>query len=318
MLAVAGGVLGSPTLANSDSQERHLCEGYLPANDLVIPARPDFVFFDAGGTVATGITETEFNEVLDKIEKVYAPIIAKAGGNLKVERMWENGTVNAFATVDGDDWIVRFPGGIPRLAGMNKDAFMGVACHEVGHHLGGAPLVFGTLTNEGGADYFSALKCLRLIYADEDNEAALDATHVDSVAKEKCAAQHSVVADQLVCQRTSQVAMTLGKVLSGFEKAVEPRFDTPDATVVTVVRDRHPAAQCRVDTLFAGSICQVASDIPMSRLDHREGSCVEGTHALGLRPKCWFKSPEVPLPVSIPNANRPAIPAVTPVAQPAA
>ena len=49
---------------------------------------------------ATGITEEEFNSILDRVEELYTPIIEEFGATLNVDRNWENGTVNAYARQD--------------------------------------------------------------------------------------------------------------------------------------------------------------------------------------------------------------------------
>lgn len=64
-------------------------EGFLPENDLYIPA---------GMKGINTITEAEFNEAIDKVETIYAPIVARMGGKLNIERKWTDGTVNAYAT----------------------------------------------------------------------------------------------------------------------------------------------------------------------------------------------------------------------------
>lgn len=44
-------------------------------------------------------------------------------------------------------------------------------CHELGHHLGGAPFKpdISWMSTEGQADYFSGSTCLKKIWRDEDN-----------------------------------------------------------------------------------------------------------------------------------------------------
>ena len=42
-------------------------------------------------------SEEDFNSILDRIEKLYNPIIEEKGGNLIVTRNWESGTINAYA-----------------------------------------------------------------------------------------------------------------------------------------------------------------------------------------------------------------------------
>jgi hypothetical protein len=183
---------------------------------------------------------------------------------------------------------------------MTRDAFLGVTCHEVGHHLGGAPIVMTGLANEGQADYFATTKCLRLMFSTENNAAVLAKAQIDPFAKKICEQEHASLQDRQACERASLVASTLGKVLAGFEQKPEPKFDSPDPVVVTATSNAHPHAQCRVDTMFAGAVCAVALDVPFSRLDPREGACVEATSAVGYRPHCWYKDPVSAPAVALP------------------
>ena len=43
------------------------------------------------------MTEQEFNNVISKIETIYKPLVRDKGGDLHVERKWDDGTVNASA-----------------------------------------------------------------------------------------------------------------------------------------------------------------------------------------------------------------------------
>src|SRR5689334_12607189 len=79
-------------------------EGIVPENDLYIPAN-----IKRSG----GLSEAQFNAVIDKVETIYAPIVASMGGKYKVNRKWSNGTVNANATRGlGGVWNVNMYGGL--------------------------------------------------------------------------------------------------------------------------------------------------------------------------------------------------------------
>ncbi|HVK61041.1 MAG TPA: hypothetical protein VM432_05805 [Bdellovibrionales bacterium] len=289
-LLVAGGASAfADSSVDVGGHSAELCEGFFPKDFKVKSKKSRGRFLSARQVEPVGLTEAEFNTVIDKIESIYTPIFAQLGSPLVVERDWASDDQNAYAFKRLAQSGLLFRGGLPRIPGMTKDAFMGVACHEVGHHLGGLLPASG-LTNEGGADYFATLKCLRLVFGDEDNAAIVAASTVDPVAKQRCEESFASDADRLICQRSSVLSQVLGGFLAGDE--APPKLDTPDTTVVTRTNSGHPAAQCRLDTYFAGSTCTVAHDIALSKTDYREGACVEGTHTVGFRPKCWFKAPE--------------------------
>ena len=153
--------------------------GFLPENDLYIPSSVKSI---------NGITKEEFDKAIDEVEHIYAPIVSSLGGNLQIERNWDDGTVNAYASQSGKTWKVAMFGGLARHATITKDAMALVVCHELGHHIGGAPkkgAAAGTgggwwggqtsgsaiswASNEGQADYFATLKCLRKTWINDNN-----------------------------------------------------------------------------------------------------------------------------------------------------
>ena len=46
--------------------------------------------------IAVSYPET-FNEIIDRVDAIYAPIVKKRGGTLSWARNWSDGTVNASA-----------------------------------------------------------------------------------------------------------------------------------------------------------------------------------------------------------------------------
>ena len=85
------------------------------------------------------MTQETFNAVIDSVETIYAPIVAEYGGRLKVERKWDDGTANAYAQRSGSTYKVSMFGGLARHETITPDGFALVVCHEIGHHIGGAP-----------------------------------------------------------------------------------------------------------------------------------------------------------------------------------
>ncbi len=85
------------------------------------------------------MTEDLFNGLIDKVINVYKPIIQSEGARLKVERKWSSGKVNAIASRSFGVLKNSMYGGLARHKDITNDAFTLVVCHEVGHHLGGAP-----------------------------------------------------------------------------------------------------------------------------------------------------------------------------------
>jgi hypothetical protein len=228
----------------------------------------------------SGITENEFNEVIDGFEQVYQPIIEQIGFNMTVERKWEDSTINAYAQKDGKNVILSMFGGLARHKYMTKLGFALVLCHEYSHITGGYPFYSGSdmMSVEGQSDMGSTANCgkqilglLSPVYFAPEYE------YVE--AMRVCYAQQ----DATTCQRLLAGGLSLGKVLASLGKENMPRYETPDRTIVTKTMESHPKAQCRLTTYYAGTMCNKTWDmlqIPKSRKESEIANCA--------RPRCWY------------------------------
>jgi hypothetical protein len=275
---------------------------FIPENNLRIPA---------GLEMVGGIDEVAFNRVIDKVSAAYGPMITKKGGTLKVNRLWDNATVNASAQRSGKTWVVNMYGGLARHSVTSEDGFTLVMCHEVGHHLGGFPTtgsIFGNnwASNEGQADYFATMKCARAVWVKEDNAKVLSQMEVPAVVKEKCSLQHKSTSEILLCERGAMGGLNLANLLwslsngktsklaltglEGIAGKAMPAFDTPNMTQVSKTDSAHPEAQCRLDTYFNGAICGISDSEEFGAKDPITGACSEEKgDKLGFRPRCWYK-----------------------------
>lgn len=261
-----------------------LCSGFVPENNLNIPEG----LFTVGG-----ITEQQFNQVLDRIERIYKDDVQRMGDTLKINRLWKDGTVNASAQRSGKTQVLNMYGGLARHPTTTIEGFALVACHEFGHHNGGAPKMGGFMgawaTNEGGADYFATLKCLRRFFAEDDNAAILKDLDLDPVATSACEAQFPDVQDQLICIRSSLAGQSVANLFQALRKeTTAPNFGTPDRREVPRMNDQHPDTQCRLDTYFAGMVCVAKETEGLSNTDYKAGSCYAPRDPAGNRPRCWF------------------------------
>ncbi len=242
------------------------------------------------------MTEARFNKILDRVEKIYAPIVQKMGAKLMVSRNWDDGTVNAYAQQQGKTWKISMFGGLARHETVTDDAFALVACHEMGHHLGGAPKkksFFGSAwaSNEGQADYFGNSKCLRKYMEKDNNVRIVKRRKINKYAAKKCAANFETEDDVALCIRGAMAGMSLANLFRALRKLEKPlRFETPDSGQVSKTNDNHPAPQCRLDTYFQGALCSIDAYIDVDQKDPLIGTCnrVDG-HKDGLRPLCWYK-----------------------------
>jgi hypothetical protein len=267
--------------------DQHGTSGIVEENNLLIPV---------GDKFASSITKEQFNSVLDRVEKLYKPIIADLGKNLDVIRKWDDGTVNAYAQQTGNTWKISMFGGLARHATITEDGFALVACHELGHHLGGLPKKkswrgLSWASNEGQSDWFGNAKCLRKYMENDDNIAMMADTEVPAFATKKCEANFTSAADVAMCQRGAMAGLSLGNLFRALRNlTVELKFDTPDPAVARTTNHNHPAPQCRLDTYFAGATCALSAYDDVSNSDATTGVCNRADSATdGVRPLCWYK-----------------------------
>jgi hypothetical protein len=274
-------------------------DGFVPENDLYIPA---YIKSE------TGITEARFNAVIDKVVDIYNPIISNMGASLTVDRNWADGTVNAYASQSGKNWKIAMFGGLARHNTITEDGFALVVCHELGHHIGGAPKKGGSTSggggwwgggagvsswasNEGQSDYFATLKCLRKAFLNDDNRSIVSAMDVPAPLISACkSATRNHAQDTALCIRTSMAGQSVANLFSALSKLPQAKFDSPDSNVVAATNDNHPRAQCRLDTYFQGSLCDISMNEDVSQKDEVKGTCHPSLgHKIGNRPHCWFK-----------------------------
>lgn len=267
-------VVALSALAQQRLVGKQLCSGFLPENDMKIPV---------GDVRARGIDEAMFNGVLDRVERVYGPIVAAKGAQLRVVRKWEDATVNAYAQQFGKVWQITMFGGLARHAATTEEGFMLVACHELGHHIGGHPKS-SWATNEGGSDYYATLKCMRIMYGEAEPLGP-----VDAVAEAGCSAQFPG-AGRNGCRNGARGGQSVAFLFQALRNSpTPPKFDTPNPTVVERMYNQHPETQCRLDTYYQGALCTAALGTDVGS-DPNAGTCTASNgHSVGLRPRCWYK-----------------------------
>ena len=288
--------------------------GFFEANDMKIPATDQ--------KANPPITEERFHQILNRIEKIYKPIIQARGKNFLVLRNWGDEKVNAYAQQFEklNLWIIKMMGGLARHPLITEDAFATIACHEIGHHLGGAPKArsyYGKnhwASGEGQSDYFAVTKCMRK-YMEQDNNLSFalasirDKEKIPPIVLEKCSS-HFIIPERItMCIRTSLAGQALANIfvdmrnksiLKRIQNAphlkIKPlkkaQFETPDLREIPYTNNWHPDAQCRLDTYFQGSLCNKSSHEEVSSTDPSKGTCTrEEGYEEGIRPLCWYRPP---------------------------
>ena len=267
--------------------------GFVPDNNLYIPA-------NAKG-LKGGITEEQFTAVIDKVENIYAPIVSSLGGKLEIIRNWEDGTVNAYAQQAGSTWKVSMFGGLARHEAITEDGMALVVCHEIGHHIGGAPKKGGAggwggagsswASNEGQSDYFATLKCLRKVFLSDNNRTIVAGLNAPQPLIASCKKSFSNKIDSDICVRGGMAGYSVANLFRALRSQTTlPDVTTPDPKEVTSTDHNHPATQCRLDTYYQGALCDVDDNTDVSNSNEVTGTCHGANNdSIGLRPRCWFK-----------------------------
>lgn len=238
---------------------------------------------------------TEFIEITEEFKLLFEPEVLALGGNLEVEFDMENGTANAHATREGDIWKIVFMGGMIRNKRLNGDIYTAILCHELGHHLAGAPLKFpdspenAWISAEGQADYFATNICLKKMYQYKDNAAYLAQNPASDFIKTAC--KNKDVNHYDLCLRNSIIAEQTGVFIAklnrrgmGGRKPI-PKIDKFDQTVRTTTFTTHPKPQCRMDTYFQGALCE---QFYIGELTKPNCSNLYEDSFFGARPRCWY------------------------------
>ena len=262
-------------------------EGIVPEHGLKIPVNAKRL---------GGITEAQFNNAIDRVETLYAPIVATEGGKLVISRAWSDATVNAYAQRSGTTWSVNMFGGLARHETITEDGMSLVVCHEIGHHIGGAPKKASMwssnwASNEGQADYFSNLKCLRKTFMNENNASVVASMVVPAALTAACTKAWLNINDKNICIRAGMAGDSVAKLFAALRNQTPGKFETPDSRIVTATDDNHPAHQCRLDTYLQGSLCEANQNEDVETDSEVKGTCHTSLgHKVGLRPSCWFKA----------------------------
>jgi hypothetical protein len=130
--------------------------------------------------------------------------------------------VNAEVNKIDSGVAIRVMGGMLGHPKMTPDTLLLLLCHEIGHYLGGPPFKSrnGWSSTEGQADYYSGLRCAKIVGMDNSSFAT--------------------------------AALHLATIYAEVTRETKPRLDRCDERMVERINYGYPSAQCRLDTLMAG------------------------------------------------------------------
>lgn len=246
----------------------------------------------------SGISQFQSTQHIENFKMLLGPVVKRQmGKELKIELDWENPRVNASATRDNDlNPVIILYGGMVRHPSLTIDGFYSILCHELGHHLGGAPKKFRGYSEkrswssaEGQADYYAATKCLPLIF-----NQATSSMKMDDLAPEKeLDAVENSCGNDMMCSRILLAGLSVAEVFASLKNyANDPSLSENDRSQVWETDMGHPRPQCRLDTFKSGAQCSVSPSLQFDSLDARIGSCYsyksDSENVIGARPRCWY------------------------------
>lgn len=258
---------------------------FLPKNNIQIAV---------GDKIANDMTKEKFYALIERVESLFQPSFAKVGAVLKVNRRWDDPAVDANASQwPNGNWRVSMYGGLARHPLINDDGFMMVLCHEIGHHIGGAPRSNDNTywsSAEGQSDYFASLKCFRRVIENDDNITIVKSMQIDPTATQRCQEIYKSPQDIALCQRVAMAGKTVAVFIASKTETPNIQLTTPDNRRVSKTNEDHPDPQCRLDTYFQGSLCDKSLNEEVSHDDPSVGTChAKAGFKIGLRPTCWYK-----------------------------
>jgi len=102
------------------------------------------------------MTRSDCLATLNKVRKVYSPIISRLGERLSGIDRWEDSSVDAYAYQSGGTWYVEIFWGFARGPEVAADGLDLVVCHELGHHIGSFPAYAEIWVSSEGQSYYFA------------------------------------------------------------------------------------------------------------------------------------------------------------------
>ncbi|MDP7321620.1 MAG: hypothetical protein QF441_13495 [Bacteriovoracaceae bacterium] len=231
-----------------------------------------------------------FMPLATTIASLYQEQIAAQQATLQIKFDLKSSKVNAYATRKGPDqklWQVVFLGGMLRHKNISNNIFISIMCHELGHHLSGGPFKKSSWVSvEGQADYFTTQNCLKKVLQHTNLIEISNQTH--RFVENKCQQEYSNLVDQQYCINTSLVAQDVADFIIKLRQTRRgrrektPKIEHRDKTIVHSLKEDHPKAQCRLDTMFEGALCNKdyswsMHNCPFTKQFYR-----------GSRPQCWY------------------------------
>lgn len=243
------------------------------------------------------LTRERADKLLSEMEELLRPLFTKKNARPLFLSNWDDAKVNAYAYRQGKFWFIELTGGLIRHPEMTLDALALIVCHEVRHHLGGAPKkrarktgVLLWASSEGQSDYYATSKCLRRFFGPQFKTqlATKKNLPIPQILRQNCSAAFLEENQQNVCIRSALAGQTTTDMFASMMSLKKTKFEKPSLNWRKTSDDNHPLPQCRLDTYFAGAVCPVSHNEEFDDENPLIGACDALGQGLGARPRCWY------------------------------
>jgi hypothetical protein len=193
------------------------------------------------------ISQNDFHNINQNLLNIYKFSIYPK--TIEMRELYENygGAFNVdSANKIGDRFIITLTGKILER-NMSVEGYAIVACHEMGHILGGEPRQKSGLTSwsstEGQADYFATNQCIWPLL--EKIPSSI------TTANDRCQKHFLSSKKAILCTRTM---MGIEALIDYFNNSqnIKASIHKKDPVKISKTLQKYPSVQCRVDTWIAG------------------------------------------------------------------
>lgn len=232
------------------------------------------VLFLIGNQLSATILQEEFSLVNGTLVNAHRSLVLKrTDHSLELRELWHNFggafLVDSLRKPLGENkLILTLTGNVAQNQKIHVDGYAIVACHELGHVLGGSPRQARALSSwssvEGQADYYATNQCMwRFVDLFVPQNFYWDFT--DNEVK-VCDEFYGHNSDKMSgCLRIISGILSMQNYFNNTSSLEKPVFIyKKDASTVENTLEKFPSNQCRLDTMMAGLLDQP-------------------------RPSCWFK-----------------------------